>query len=315
MTNDTILLLAMLADFFIKIPQKYHLTHPVIVVGRGINWFDAKYNQPHKNDMLKMAMGGVMVMVLSGLGLIFASLIENMPLIGVGGQVFLVYVLLAHRSLIDHIKNIAKPLQNGDLAVAQTALQMVVSRDATKCDQYMVARSALESLGENFNDAVVAPIFWYILLGINGLVLFKIVSTIDSMVGYHNQKYEYFGKIGAIFDDILNYIPARITSGLFILCAPFLGQSITHTFKITLRDGRNHASPNAGYCEAAFAGALGVQLGGERYYDGIKKDNRYGDGNFACTAPDIMRGIQLCNGIYGFILAVIILFIGLSFVW
>ena len=169
--------------------------------------------------------------------------------------------LLASRSLYMHIDAVARPLAIGDLDAARAAVAQIVGRDPAGLDEAGVARAALESLAENASDGVVAPLFWGVLLGLPGLAAYKAINTLDSMIGHRNEQYEAFGGFAARLDDLANLIPSRLT-GLLMATASLSTSSV----KAMLRDARRHRSPNAGWPEAAMAGALGVRLSGPRIY-------------------------------------------------
>ncbi len=310
-----IIILAAIADIFWHASpfwQKY-FGHPIIWIGKLIALCDKNCNKPQNTPIISVALGGISMAFITILGAITITIIDFFPPIAHGILSFLlIYILLSMGSLIQHVRAIALALNADDLNLARQELQKIVSRDAKKLDANGVARSALESLGENFCDAVIAPIFWLLFGGIQGLVIFKIISTHDSMIGYHNEKYEYYGKISAICDDIMNYIPARITALLFMIFAPINKQKPREVWRIMRRDAKNHLSPNAGLTESAFAGALGLKLGGARYYDGVLKENTYGDGKFACDGHDILLAIRFCLIIYAIFLLILGVIYGMS---
>ena len=164
-----------------------------------------------------------------------------------------------------------------------------------RLDFHGVARAAIESLAENFSDGVVAPIFWYLLLGLPGLFAYKMANTLDSMIGHRSPRYRSFGWAAARFDDLLNLVPAPLSGMLLIAGSLFAGEAApVHAFAVMLRDGRKHHSPNAGWPEAAMAGALGLALAGPRpYADGDVADPWLGDGTPDATPADIARALRL----------------------
>jgi adenosylcobinamide-phosphate synthase len=190
------------------------------------------------------------------------------PLAGFLAAAVISYTCLAARSL--HIESdlVAKALEAGDLAEARQALSYIVGRDTASLDEAEIWRALIETVAENTSDGVIAPIFWLALGGPVAGITYKAVSTLDSMVGYKNKRYLQLGWASARMDDLLNFIPARLTALLMILAAAPAGLSTGGALAVTLRDRLNHPSPNSGHPEAAAAGALGVQLGGKAYYGG-----------------------------------------------
>jgi adenosylcobinamide-phosphate synthase len=183
-------------------------------------------------------------------------------------EAFLVATLLAQCSLHDHVAAVAWALRNEGLAGGRRAIRHIVSRDPASMDEHGIARAGLESLSENFADGVVAPVFWYAVAGLPGMLAYKAINTADSMIGYRNEKYCAFGKAAARADDAANWIPARLAGLITAVAAAFTGNNWARALKIMWRDAGTHASPNAGWPEAAFAGALGMALGGPRTYPG-----------------------------------------------
>jgi adenosylcobinamide-phosphate synthase len=176
---------------------------------------------------------------------------------------------LAARSLHRESKLVADALVRGDLAEARRYLSYIVGRDTANLEEEEIWRAVVETVAENTSDGVIAPLFYLMIGGpVLGLA-YKAVNTLDSMVGYKNERYLLFGRASARFDDLANYIPARLSGLLIGLAAPFLGLPVKRAWEIMRRDGRNHSSPNSGIPEAAVAGALGVRLGGTNFYGGV----------------------------------------------
>ena len=196
-----------------------------------------------------------------------------LSLVGVAGvvvEILVVAVLLAQKSLVDHVRAVRDGLEEGGLEGGREAVSLIVGRDPETLDESAVARAAVESLAENASDGVVAPAFWYAVFGLPGLFVYKIINTADSMIGHRNERYIDFGRSSAILDDIVNWIPARLT-GLMIAIAdgsPARAEARAPTLVVMVRDAKLHRSPNAGWPESAMAAATGVALGGPRYYGG-----------------------------------------------
>jgi len=214
---------------------------------------------------------------------------------GWAAQVLLGAWMLAGRSLRTAVKPVAAALAAGDLGSARLRVAMVVGRDTGRLDEREVARAGLETLAESLCDGVGAPLFWFALGGLPGLWAFKAVSTLDSMVGHREAPWTHFGWASAKLDDLMNWLPARITALLIALC----GHSWP-ALRLAWRDGGKTSSPNAGTVEAAFAGALGLQLGGTNFYDGVAKAGPVlGDPGAALDARALGRGLGLAARVNG----------------
>ena len=274
------------------------LPHPVVVVGYGVNYLDKRLNRIARSDRARRWRGILTVAVLVGAAAALGWLVtEYLRFVRYGWlfEALLVAVLLAQRSLFDHVAAVAKALQAGGLAAGRQAVAKIVGRDPDSLDEHGVARAAIESLFENFSDGVVAPAFWYLLLGLPGIFAYKTASTLDSMIGHRTPHYLYFGWAAARFDDVLNWIPARLTGLLVCIAALFSpGAKSVAALRIMLRDGKKHRSPNAGWPEAAAAGALGLALSGPRRYGSAMLNEPWlGDGRARVTIVDIGAALQL----------------------
>jgi len=190
---------------------------------------------------------------------------------------------------------VLRPLQAGDLAGARGAVAHLVGRDPDSLDRHGVARATVESLAENFSDGVLAPAFWYLVLGLPGLCAYKAINTLDSMVGYRTPRHASFGMVSARLDDLANWIPARIAAGMVMLAALFTPSARAFAaLRTALRDAPRHRSPNAGWPEAAFAGALGLALAGPRRYGGKTLEDAWmGDGRARLEPADLRRALAL----------------------
>lgn len=268
MTTAFALTLALALDAWAGEPRWLwsRLPHPVVLMGRGVGWLDHRLNQgPYARWqgclalLVLVSSGGALGWVLSLLG----------PIITIP----LAAILIAQRSLVDHVSAVAEGLRDG-LPAGRAAVAMIVSRDTAEMSEAQIARSAIESAAENLSDGVFAPAFWFLLGGLPGLVIYKAVNTGDSMIGYRNARYAQFGWATARCDDLLNWIPARLTALAIAL-------STRHLYKWAeiSADARRHKSPNAGWPEAAAARALGVALAGPRSYDGTLRDLAWVNGS------------------------------------
>jgi adenosylcobinamide-phosphate synthase len=275
-----------------------HIPHPVVVAGRAIAFFDRKLNRESRSETSRRERGIVTVIVLVGGVALFGMVIERLcrgSLIGASFETILIAVLVAQRSLYEHVAAVAVALQTGGLRGGREAVRHIVGRDPMNLDEYGVARAAIESLAENFSDGVVAPILWYVLLGLPGVFAYKMANTLDSMIGHRTSRYRSFGWAAARLDDVLNAIPS-LTSGLLLAAAAVFAKNArpAHAVTIMLRDGRKHHSPNAGWPESAMAGALGLALAGPRRYpEGIVADPWLGDGSARAGSADIIRALEV----------------------
>ena len=254
------LVLAMLLDAAFGEPKWLwsRMPHPAVLMGRAVGWLDTRLN----NRTRAMGVLAVSVLILGAAALAFV-------LVAVPGfwvEVLVGAVLLAQRSLVDHVQAVGDALRLS-LGDAKRAVAMIVGRDVRDMDRSAVARGAIESGAENLSDGVIAPAFWFAVAGLPGLLIYKVVNTADSMIGYRTPKHEAFGWAAARLDDVLNWIPARLTAFLMWLLAPKRPE-----WASIRRDAKLHRSPNAGWPEAAMAVALGVSLSGPRSYDGQMQD-------------------------------------------
>lgn len=274
------------------------LPHPVVLLGRMITALDKRLNKPSLPDSDRRLRGVVLVVLMAALALgiggaiaFVARAVPHLWLI----EVFAAAVLIAQRALFEHVDDVARALQHNGLEAGRYAVSRIVGRDPQSLDAHGVCRAAIESLAENFSDAVVAPAFWYVIGGLPGLLLYKTVNTLDSMVGYRNDKYRAFGWASARLDDVLNLIPARLAGLIIALAALFAARGNPIRALVTMvRDARNHKSPNSGWPEAAMAGALGLALGGPRKYPGLVVDEKWiGAGRARAEFTDIDRALHL----------------------
>lgn len=238
---------------------RWRVPHPVAWIGALISRLETALNRPELGETTRHLLGVATLMIIVCVSGLVGWLIQRL-----GGPylVALVGALgLAQRSLLDHVAAVALPLESGDLQGARQAVGMIVGRDVQRLDESGVARAAIESLAESFNDGVVAPIFWFLVGGLPGLFIYKAVNTADSLIGHREPRWRAFGWASARLDDLLNLAPARLAGALIALA----GRGGWTTMA---RDAGKHASPNAGWPEAAMAGTLGVSLGGPAWYDG-----------------------------------------------
>lgn len=208
------------------------------------------------------------------------------------------WAVLGARSLAAEADAVTDCLHRGDLPAARRQLTHLVGRRTDRLDEVEIARATIESVAENTCDATVAPLLWGAVAGLPGLLAYRAVNTLDAMVGHHSPRYENFGWASARADDVAGYVPARLTAVLTAAVAPVLGSSGRGALAVTWRDGRRHPSPNAGMSEAAFAGALGVRLGGRNDYGShVEERPVLGGGGRVPDVPDIGRAVRLSRGV------------------
>lgn len=259
---------AVLLDLLLGDPR--WLPHPVVATGKLISFLEKLLRRAIPNERL----GGVLLLLLTvgvtyGLawGIVRGAKAIH-PAAGVAVSALLGWSCLAARSLHGESKLVADALQRGDLPEARWFLSRIVGRDTADLPEQEIWRGAVETVAENTSDGVIAPLLFLMVGGAPLALAYKAVNTLDSMVGYKNERYLRLGWASARFDDLVNLIPARLTGLLMALAAPLVGLSGRNAWRIMLRDGRNHSSPNSGIPEAAAAGALGVRLGGTNVYFG-----------------------------------------------
>ena len=272
--------------------------HPVVLIGRAINFFDQKLNRDWRSTVDRAVRGAVTVVLLitaaGAMGAVLMWLTFHQSF-GWAAELFLVVTLIAGRGLFDAVAGVAKALETGTLEDGQAAVSHIVGRDPATLDEGGVARAAVESLAENFSDAYVAPVFWYVLMGLPGLLIYKTVNTLDSMIGHRTPRHQAFGFTAARLDDALNAVPARLSALINAVGAMFVPTANPRAaIAAAFRDAGKHRSFNAGWPEAAMAGALGLALAGPRRYDDhIVEDAWMGDGRARLTAKDIRRALYL----------------------
>ncbi len=271
MFNDLVFIIpaAVLLDWLLGDPR--WLPHPVVFIGKLIAFLEKVLRRMIRNELLG---GGILLLLTVGITVTLAALLLKLayainPAAGFAASLLLSWSCLAARSLQLESALVAKALENGDVAGARKYLSFIVGRDTAQLTAEEIWRGAVETVAENTADGVIAPLFFLMLGGPLLGLAYKAVNTLDSMVGYKNEKYLLFGRAAARFDDLANWLPARLTGLLLVLSAPVSGLAMKNAWRMMRRDGGNHSSPNSGIPEAAAAGALGVQLGGTNRYFGI----------------------------------------------
>jgi adenosylcobinamide-phosphate synthase len=282
--------------------------HPVALVGRLIGRLDGRFNRGSLPFSEQRRRGVLVVASLVALGAAAGLLLEwalGSIRFGLAIEAVVVAILLAQKSLVDHVSAVARALAAGDVDGGRESVARIVGRDVAALDEAGVARAAIESAVENFSDAVLAPALWYIALGLPGLFVFKIVSTADSMIGHRSPRYVAFGWAAARLDDLLNLVPARLSAALIALAATLTGRHGRAALESAFREASWHRSPNAGWPEAAAAGALGVALGGPRRYGERSVDGAWFNaaGRYGAGAGDVRAALRLIDGAWAILLA------------
>jgi adenosylcobinamide-phosphate synthase len=275
------------------------IRHPVVWFGALIGWLDRCLNREAQGFAWRRGMG-VLALLLVLLATVLPALLVQRLLLplgwgGLAALALLAATLPAQRSLQDHVRAVAEGLEERGLEGGRAAVSMIVGRDPESLDEAGVVRAATESLAENFSDGVVAPALWCALGGLPGIVFYKAVNTADSMVGHRSPRHAAFGWAAARLDDLVN-LPASRLSALWLWLAALLlpGMDAGGAWRAVWRDARHHRSPNAGWPEAAMAGALGLRLAGPRVYGAMRvEDGWMGDGRAAATPGDLRRALAL----------------------
>ena len=318
MLNTAAVIAGFILDFFLGDPR--YPFHPVVLMGKLISFLDKKMNK-NQSDAAKVVLGGLLCFtvilistLLPALIVYFARKINNIFAFVL--QSILCYQMTAARQLARESGTVQKKLEKGDIKGAGSALSMIVGRDTQNLDKKGICRAAVETVAENTNDGVIAPLLFMLLFGASGGFFIKAVNTLDSMLGYKNERYLYFGKAAAKADDILLFIPARISSFFMMLSCPILGFDMKNSWRIFKRDRYNHESPNSAQGESACAGALNIRLGGPCSYGGIIKNRKYiGDENKEITAADIENSqLLMYTSSFLFIFTGIIIRTGVVFI-
>lgn len=290
-----VMLLALMLDAVLGWPAPFYraISHPVVWIGRLITALETRLNRPNFHERRRL-WGGAITLVLclvicTGLALGALAILPR-GWIGTILAAVLVWPWVAVRSMYTHVADVARPLEAGNLTGARHAVSMIVGRDPSGLDSPGVARAALESLAENTSDGITAPLFWGALLGLPGIVAYKVINTLDSMIGHRTARYEMFGKAAARLDDLVNLIPARLSG----LCFALAGQAPGRALGLMWRDAGQHRSPNAGWPEAALAGALHIRLSGPRSYGTELCDEPWVNADAPDPGPhDLRRGLAL----------------------
>ncbi len=293
--------LSFVLDLLFGDPEQ--LLHPVVVMGKCISKLEKGLRAVFpKTPKGELAAGFVLVLLLpvgtlavTILALWAVGLIH--PILRFALGVFWGWQALALKGLNTESKRVYQALTTGTIEKARAAVSRIVGRDTERLDEAGITRAAVETVAENFSDGVLAPLFYLLIGGAPLALCYKAINTMDSMVGYKNERYLYFGRCAAKLDDVANWLPARLSAVLLVLVSALLGENAKDAWRIWRRDRRNHASPNSAQTEAAMAGALGIQLAGPAWYFGEKYDKpTIGDAKRPVEPNDILRADRLLYG-------------------
>jgi adenosylcobinamide-phosphate synthase len=285
--------------------------HPVVWFGAIVRWLERRLNREHWAHAARYVGGAVSsllaISLATGLAWLISSALADTGT-GLVLEAMIASSLLASRSLYEHVANVARPLASGDIDSARRSVSLIVGRDPAQLDEGGIARASIESLAENSSDGVVAPLFWGAIFGLPGIVAYKAINTLDSMIGHRNSRYAAFGGFAARLDDLMNFLPARLTG---LLIAVVSGQK--RVFTITLQDASRHRSPNAGWPEAAMAGALGIRLSGPRVYGDRTSPEPWLNGDAPDPSPGhlnqglrlYVRAMALCAALLGLVSVIV----------
>lgn len=315
MIGPTEMILAFLVDLAIGDPR--WLPHPVRIIGRAISGLERFLRKQFWGPTGEKKAGVLLVIMIVAPSFLVMYMIDKAILwvsdvtSSLVGMLFLIYLTattIAVRELIDSARLVIESVKDGSLPAARRKLSMIVGRDTENLSDKEILKAVAETLSENLSDGIVAPVFYLVLGGLPLAITYKAINTLDSMVGYKNERYIHFGRAAARLDDIANYIPARIT-GLIIVSAVFVTALFSRdknpmslagrAFDVMQRDGRNHTSPNSGIPEAAMAGALGVRMGGPSTYGGVLFEKPYiGDAkreDYLSASEEALRIVQMSS--------------------
>ncbi len=268
--NIIYMFFAAIIDFIVGDPL--WLPHPIIYIGKLISKLEKIFRGKCKSEKGLKLCGGFIVIIVAVSTYLIPYMLLYVARINIyvfhGLNILLLWTTLAAKSLYNAGVDVYRPLIKGDIEEARVKLSYIVGRDTKELSEHEIIRATVETISENTSDGIIAPIIYGIVGGAPLAMMYKGINTMDSMLGYMNEKFRYIGFFPAKTDDVFNFIPARITGVLMCIVAPLLGGNIIGTFKIMIRDRKNHKSPNCAYPEAATAGALKIQLGGTNSYFG-----------------------------------------------
>ncbi len=317
MTNPFALLIGWVLDLIFGDPQR--LPHPVVGFGRMISWGEHRLNKGAHRQLKGAILAITLILLIFIATFLLRYLFSKLPSPfgeGMGVRllfdIIIIFYCLAGTTLIREVRNVFLALDRS-LEEGREQVARIVGRDTSELSAQKVRTAALETLAENLSDGVIAPLFWLALLGTPGMLTYKMVNTLDSMIGYRTERYKDFGCWAARIDDVANYIPARLTALLMALPHAILNFDFS-IFNFIKKNGKNHASPNSGYPEAALAGILNCRFGGPHYYFGELFDKPYiGENDRELTTDDMKKAIRV-NRTAEILMVVIIFFVYLQLI-
>lgn len=285
--------------------------HPVSWIGRLISVLDRRLNTDGEPPEARRKAGIAALAAVVAIAGLLGWLLEWIFGHGAIGRLFVALIastLIASRSLYEHVEAVARALSQYGLADARQAVGRIVGRNPEMLDEHGVARAAIESLAENASDGIVAPVFWFAVLGLPGLLVYKAINTADSMIGHRTPRHEAFGWAAARLDDFVNLPASRLTALLLAMASVVTpGASVAGALEAVSRDAPKHRSPNAGWPESAMAGALGLKLNGPKTYGAVRVDDAYmGDGRRDATADDIRAALRLTTAAWAIMVGVLL---------
>ncbi|MDY6946057.1 MAG: adenosylcobinamide-phosphate synthase CbiB [Pseudomonadota bacterium] len=291
MLEPQLLLAALVVEACLGYPRALYraIRHPVVWVGAALDVLERHLNQPALGDETRRALGALTVLLTAGGAALAGYAVQALASDVSFGNVLIVVIAtsgLAQHSLYTHVRAVLHPLRSGDLTAARRAVGEIVGRDTSTLSESDVAGAALESLAESFNDGIVAPALWLLVGGLPGLFAYKALNTADSLIGHREPRWRMFGWAAARADDVANLIPARLAGALLAIAG---GGGLL----VMWRDAPKHASPNAGWPEAAMAGALRIRLGGPAAYDGVMHERPSFGAGSSPTVADLERGLRI----------------------
>jgi len=296
-SHFTIIFSAFILDLLVGDP--YHWPHPVKAMGSYISWFQEKSQLPNrsKNQQFWLGYALCMSLILISMLLLFLSFqLLNFihPLLADIWRIYLTYATFSVKALAFEANKVYRALTNESLAQARQQVGMIVGRETKNLTPAEIIAATIETVAENTSDGFIAPLFYNVVFGVYGGIVYKAINTLDSMVGYQNETFQYFGRFSAKLDDVVNFIPARLTWLLMLVVSLLPYFNHRNAWKIGWRDARAHKSPNAGFPEAVVAGALDIELGGSHTYHGVEiYKPTIGDANKIIRPHDILKTNQI----------------------
>lgn len=283
--------------------------HPIVMFGNAISFVEKRMNDANKNGYERRRDGFLAIaglLILSAIaGILIHWLFQKLGISGLILEGIFASIFLAQHSLIAHVSDVETARRSYGVDAARVSVAKIVGRDPDLLDEAGICRAAIESLAENASDGVVAPVFWFAVLGLPGLLMYKMLNTADSMIGHMNDRYLDFGRASAKLDDAANYIPARVCGLLFVTASLIVSGSAAarRSLGVMMRDARLHRSPNAGWPEAAMAGALDLVLGGPRAYPGyaVNEPVLNAAGRRNANGDDIKASLNICRIMFSLI--------------